>query len=209
MKNSFFIITLLLITTFSSAQKIKKVSVKDESGLKETYSVLKSDPSVRHGEYKKATNYLLVKGQYSHGERSGVWEYYSPKSKLVQQYDFTSDTLLYNYNGLEYAMDSTQYTRSIVILGGLYPVLKQVGRSIRYPAEAKKNRTEGKVNVKFVVDAKGNVKQMEVVEGIGDGCDEEVMKAFQGVEFECIPALDLKGSPVESEFVLPISFKLD
>jgi protein TonB len=64
---------------------------------------------------------------------------------------------------------------------------------------------QGKVYVKAYVDENGNVVKVELVKGIGAGCDEEAMKAVQSTLFN--PGKQ-RGKPVKVQVTVPIRFVL-
>lgn len=78
-------------------------------------------------------------------------------------------------------------------------------KNIKYPAEAKKNRTEGKVIVTFKVEKDGTIKEAAVKSGIGNGCDKEALRVIN-VMPKWIPGTK-DGQPVAVEMALPIMFK--
>lgn len=51
--------------------------------------------------------------------------------------------------------------------------------AIRYPAEAIRNKTEGRVTIRFTVEPDGQLTNFEVLKGIGSGCDEELIRAVR------------------------------
>lgn len=57
--------------------------------------------------------------------------------------------------------------------------VKALYSDITYPEMAKRNGIEGIVEVRFIVNEKGEVKNPEIIRGIGAGCDEEVLEAIK------------------------------
>jgi hypothetical protein len=115
-------ITFLLITVISFGQKLKKKKENKGSG-KATFYVLKSDPTIKHGEYKikaYSGSAILLSGTYSYGKKVGEWteryyrkgrelksvgeyknnlevgkwSFYNPKGELIQEYDFDKNELI-------------------------------------------------------------------------------------------------------------------
>lgn len=78
--------------------------------------------------------------------------------------------------------------------------------NLKYPKAAKAAGLEGKVVVKFTIDADGAVKEAEVVQGIGGGCDEEALRVVNLMP-NWIPATK-EGKPVAVELSLPFQFAL-
>src|SRR5690606_39841950 len=59
---------------------------------------------------------------------------------------------------------------------------KYLSENILYPSEAKTKGIEGTVYVEFIVKADGTIESVEVLRGIGGGCDEEALKAVRSEE---------------------------
>jgi TonB family protein len=89
--------------------------------------------------------------------------------------------------------------------GGLAIFFEHIGRKLNYPAEAKKNKIQGKVFVEFVVNTDGSI-DVTGTSGIGGGCDLEAATVVQSAP-KWKPAT-INGVPVSQKMVLPINFKL-
>lgn len=63
--------------------------------------------------------------------------------------------------------------------GGRSDFKEYLSRAVRYPEEALKTKTEGKVTVRFTVEPDGTLTEFEVVKGIGAGCEEELIRAIK------------------------------
>lgn len=90
--------------------------------------------------------------------------------------------------------------------GGMGAFYQYVSENIRYPAQARRLNVEGKVFVEFVVDRDGSINNINVIKGIGAGCDEEAIRIMQGAP-PWEPGKQ-RGRPVRQRMVLPIYFKL-
>ena len=87
------------------------------------------------------------------------------------------------------------------IIGGL----KSISSKIKYPEEAKKAGVEGTVYVMAYINEAGIVDKVEVLKGIGYGCDEVAAEAVKNTRFK--PGYN-NGKPVKVKVVVPIKFKL-
>jgi len=84
---------LALISTLLFGLETKKI--RDiEAG--ETYFVLKSDKTIKHGEYKKFAyiNSLLVKGFYKQGLKESIWECYNFHGEIILKFDYSKNEQL-------------------------------------------------------------------------------------------------------------------
>lgn len=83
-----------------------------------------------------------------------------------------------------------------------------LARNITYPAEAIKKSIQGIVYVRFVINMDGSLSDIEVVKGIGYGCDEEAARVIRLTSGLWKPG-SLFGKPVRVRVRQPISFILD
>lgn len=80
-------------------------------------------------------------------------------------------------------------------------------RSHKYPKEARDMKVEGTVIVEFKVDATGALSEFRIVRGIGNGCDEEVIRLIlQGVKW--VPTTK-DGTPVNDKARVKFKFELE
>ena len=80
-----------------------------------------------------------------------------------------------------------------------------IQKLIVYPEIAKRAGIQGKVYVKAFVDENGNIFKVELLKGIGGGCDEVAMNAVKNSLF--FPGMQ-RGKPVKVQVTIPIRFKL-
>ncbi len=81
-----------------------------------------------------------------------------------------------------------------------------IQQRIEYPEIAKRAGVQGRVFIKAFVDEHGNVNKVELIKGIGAGCDEAAMDAVRATKFK--PGKQ-RGVPVKIQVSLPILFKLN
>ncbi|RTQ53368.1 energy transducer TonB [Hymenobacter gummosus] len=90
--------------------------------------------------------------------------------------------------------------------GGLAIALQHIQNHLRYSAEAQRLGVQGKVFVKFVVDAAGKVQQPTVLKGLGAGCDEEALRLIRELA-DWTPGKQ-NGQTVSVYYTLPVAFTL-
>lgn len=91
--------------------------------------------------------------------------------------------------------------------GGNGAFYKFVQKEMKYPSQARRMGIEGKVFVQFVVDTDGSLSGVQVIRGIGAGCDEEAIRVLK-----MAPKWNAgrqRGVPVKVRMTLPITFKLN
>ena len=90
--------------------------------------------------------------------------------------------------------------------GGTEAMYKFINKNVKYPAQARRMGTEGKVFVGFVINKDGSIVDVGIVKGISAECDKEAMRVVQ-----MMPpwkAGKQNGKAVRVKFILPINFKL-
>ena len=87
-------------------------------------------------------------------------------------------------------------------IGGIAAIQKL----ITYPEIAKRAGVQGRVYVQAYVDELGNVTKVELIKGIGAGCDEEAMNAVNSVKF--LPGKQ-RDKPVKVKMYIPLLFRLN
>jgi len=81
-----------------------------------------------------------------------------------------------------------------------------VGKNLKYPKKAQRMGVEGKIFIQFIIDKQGNITELEVIRGIGMGCDEEALRVMKlAPRWQ---AGKQRGKEVRVRMVLPITFKL-
>lgn len=90
--------------------------------------------------------------------------------------------------------------------GGMNKFYAFMGKNIKYPRRAKQIGIEGRVFVQFIVEKDGSLSDIQVVKGIGAGCDEEALRAMNLVpNFKPGKQGDVR---VRVKMIVPINFQL-
>ncbi|MBR4336858.1 MAG: TonB family protein [Bacteroidaceae bacterium] len=90
--------------------------------------------------------------------------------------------------------------------GGVQNLLKFLKANITYPEEAKKNGTQGRVVVQFVVDKDGSITDAKIVKSVSPELDAEALRVVK-IMPKWTPG-EQKGEKVRVKFTLPVQFKL-
>ncbi|MBK6978113.1 MAG: TonB family protein [Cytophagaceae bacterium] len=91
--------------------------------------------------------------------------------------------------------------------GGQSAMYKFLGENIKYPAAAQRANVSGRVFVKFVVEKDGSIGAVEVLKGIGFGCDEEAIRVIKSMP-KWNPGRQ-NGKNVRVFYNMPVVYKLD
>ena len=84
---------------------------------------------------------------------------------------------------------------------------KWIGANVKYPDEAQKKGTQGRVFVRFTIDYKGNVKDPEIVRSVDPLLDKAALDVISACP-QWSPGYQ-GGKPVNVGMTLPISFALN
>ncbi len=89
---------------------------------------------------------------------------------------------------------------------GNQELLKFMAKNIKYPEIAKRAGIEGKVILQFIVEQDGSISDINVIKGIGGGCDEEAVKVLK-LTGKWNPGKQ-NGKPVRVRMNIPFVFNL-
>ena len=90
--------------------------------------------------------------------------------------------------------------------GGETQLFKFLGKNIKYPAMARDAGIKGRVYIQFVVWKDGSIRDVQLLRGIGGGCDEEAMRVVK-----MMPNWNAgrqRGKAVSVIYRLPVNFQL-
>ena len=90
--------------------------------------------------------------------------------------------------------------------GGIKALQRFLSNNIIYPEAASQNGIEGRVDVRFIVDKNGIIRDVTVLRGVDKDLDNEAIRLVNMMP-RWLPAMQ-NGFPVNSYFNLPITFKL-
>jgi periplasmic protein TonB len=79
-------------------------------------------------------------------------------------------------------------------------------KNLKYPKQAREMGIEGTVYAVFEIRTDGSVQNVELLRGIGAGCDEEAMRVIKASPKWQVGKQ--RGRPVNVRMRLPIRFKL-
>jgi|GEM_PF-1707087 len=91
--------------------------------------------------------------------------------------------------------------------GGDISMMKYISTNRRYPAESMKNKVEGRVVVKFLIDQSGKVMNAVVIRKLDKACDAEALRVIRSMP-DWSPAV-YEGHSESMYCTIPIMFKLN
>jgi protein TonB len=90
--------------------------------------------------------------------------------------------------------------------GGLKKLYSFIAKGIRYPDPARRAGIQGTVHVQFIVRKDGTITDLEILRGIGFGCDEEALRVLKQME-DWMPGMQM-NRPISVIMRIPIIFTL-
>ncbi|MBK9320176.1 MAG: energy transducer TonB [Bacteroidetes bacterium] len=90
--------------------------------------------------------------------------------------------------------------------GGEAAMLKYLSTNIHYPAIAREENITGIVYISFVVDRNGEIDNIQMVKGIGGGCEEEAIRVIKKMP-QWKPGKQ-NGRAVNVQYMLPVAFRI-
>jgi len=158
-------------------------------------------------EYDDNFKFVKATGPILNGKKDGWW-HGAPNDSL--KYDCTYSKGI-SVSGTSYEKSGKEhhFTKDIVwpeYKGGMANFYSFIGHNVHYPKVAKENNIQGKVFVSFIVEKDGTLTRFNILQGIGAGCDEEVLRVMK-LSPQWSP--EYKYGIAVAELVnLPVSFTL-
>ena len=91
--------------------------------------------------------------------------------------------------------------------GGMTSLQSYINRSLQYPQISRKNNSQGRVIVRFIIDSNGTVISPQVIRSSGDFyLDMEAVRVIESMP-KWKPGR-IAAKPVRVKFALPINFRL-
>lgn len=137
-------ILLFLFSFFVAVNCFAQQTIEKKNRLTdhvtEQFEVLKDNEQVKNGPYEALYRRKtpIAMGNYTKGKKTGLWRFYDPKSKLMQIYNYDTDSL--KYEAKEYAnqsvfwylidkelSDTDKVTKPVKIGGRYYGYLPYLG----------------------------------------------------------------------------------
>ena len=90
--------------------------------------------------------------------------------------------------------------------GGMEAMSQFISSNIKYPADAKKQKVDGRVLVKFVVEKDGSITEVKVIKPAFPSLDAEAIRVVKAMP-KWKPGYQ-NGQAVRVQFAMPINFSL-
>lgn len=91
--------------------------------------------------------------------------------------------------------------------GGMSELMKYIACNIKYPADALREKTQGRVIVQFIVGTDGYTSDFKVMRSVSPSLDAEAIRVLANMP-KWTPGMQ-RGEAVPVKFTVPVTFKLD
>lgn len=88
--------------------------------------------------------------------------------------------------------------------GGEEALLKYLSKNMSYPEQARNENVTGTVYISFIVSQNGDLKNIQILKGLGYECDEEAIRLIKNMPY-WEPG-EQRGKPIEIQYNMPIKF---
>lgn len=142
---------------------------------------------------EKVDNDILIDAEAD--EQTAIQEYIPVKEDIYVEEEVVEEEQIF------YVVESPP-----CFPGGPAALYQYLSESLSYPTMAKEANIQGTVYLSFIVGKKGEITDIQVLRGIGGGCDEEAVRVVKSM-----PSWEpgkQRGVPVMVKFSLPVKFIL-
>lgn len=184
-----------MVDTYKDGQLVQRVIGSVEVPLEEVgdHMVLSSQKEAK--EFSKGLGAKVVHtfGMYKQGGHGfpQYFDVYWASDTSIWMKDDVSDLVV------EAQFDCNGKSLPEVMVGAL-----------KYPESAKKDGVEGTVVVRFAVEKDGSVKDVEVIRGLREDCDQAALECVMNTIAPYWHPATFNGKPARSIFYLPIQFRM-
>jgi hypothetical protein len=212
---------LLLITSLTFAQETEERLQKISKNTVALFHVLKDNPDVKHGLYQvrfKKT-IALASGLYDHDKRVGMWHFFNEKGKVMQNYNYDTNTLTYEQpdtgrRALQYIFDrplkGTDMVTKPIRIGGKYlgylpyTMLYKKPSGMNYSTESIYVSSKQEALVELLVSPGGNLASyvIHIMDYFSGKQDLDVNINLLNPEDKLFVAATINGEPVASRIIM-------
>jgi hypothetical protein len=217
-----FLLTLFfslhLLCAFSQDHQTNKKTLSRH--LREVYDVPKSNWKIKDGSYAVINDdgKVIVKGTYTNDRKTGLWKYYSNNGTLVQEYDYSRDSLLVqDKDSLSVVHDDFRIPQGVADGSKLQAPFKiggpEYGFYLLYderdiPQSVKNTSGRAEMTYVLTIDEKGHLENYTVVFGGENFNDIIIHRSVKGLPAEALEyaAARIDGQTVRSKisYTIPL-----
>ena len=148
---------------------------------------------------------------YSDGKLDGTLLQYYPDGKLRREEHYSENQCtggkMFDEHGTE--MEHQPYFMFPSFPGGIENLMKLVANVTKYPEDAWKQKAEGRVILRFVVDEEGKMTHPQILQSVRYDIDKEAIRAFEAIAdvYRWSPGYQ-DGEAKRVKFTIPLYFRI-
>lgn len=148
---------------------------------------------------------------YSDGKLDGTLLQYYPDGKLRREEHYSENQCtggkMFDEHGTE--MEHQPYFVFPSFPGGIENLMKLVANVTKYPEDAWKQKAEGRVILRFVVDEEGKMTHPKILQSVRYDIDKEAIRAFEAIAdvYRWSPGYQ-DGEAKRVKFTIPLYFRI-
>ena len=149
-------------------------------------------------------------GIYANGFKQGIWTGRYADGSYFYEETYDKGVCQGGKSRIG-AGDTLRYTAQIEqpeFKGGMQALGQFLSQSLRYPPDAQRSRTQGKVFITFVVNTDGSLSDYEVIKGVHPELDKEALRVVKAMSGRWKPGSE-RGQKVRVKYNLPINFSIE
>lgn len=200
-----------MLIAFVSVEAQKKPRTKMKTNktslYTETYYVLASDTSLKHGKYKLTyKGKIIEEGEYKKGERVGDWAFYNMDNRVEFYYDYQA-RLPFRIAPKDGTVYSARTFPSLYLGSPLVPY-HFIATNSYYPLSERDNKEECKVVLALKINAQGRMTGYYIKDKSKPKFNEIVMNAASKIPktWKFVPARE-NGRNIASDYLITIVFE--
>jgi protein TonB len=195
----------------STAGEVRDYYLSGQLRSREEFDNIRTRSYHGTSEYFDKAGLLTMHAEFAHGQRSGELRLYYPGGQLKRRERYAADQ---RGTGECFAPNGTpvpffefeimpRYSEGD---GGFQSIITAISRNFRYPKDARRRGIEGRVLVKFTVNAAGQVENVLVTQPLFPSIDAEAIKSVYSLKSFTPGQQD--GKAVSVSFTTPITLRL-
>jgi len=218
-KNLLLIAVLLLITATAFSQKVSNVHFEQVGKEIYIYYDLIGENLVFVNVYCSQDNgkswegpLKEIRGAVGSEQQEGVnklivWDVLKEKERLQGSLSFEVEIVIDDVDEIDIAEQIHLVVEEMPSFpGGEAEMYNYIGKNIEYPQLAKESGISGRVFLSFVIEKDGSVTDVQILRGIGGGCDKEAARVIKSMP-KWEPGIQ-RGKAVRVQYRMPIKFTL-
>jgi len=149
-------------------------------------------------------------GMYENGDKIGEWRYYfnsgKPSAVVTYEKGEAVNATYWNEDGKEVNAKKQVVNQDATFPGGESEMYAFLGKSLRYPPDARDNDIQGRLYASFIIDENGEIIDIKILRGLYPSIDNEAIRVIKSMP-NWLPGIS-ENRKAKVRYTLPLVFKL-